>query len=341
MKKKPHINAQRGKERKGSTLRFATIGTSWITEAFISAAKKQGWELAGVYSRDRDRAEAFRLKHGAGAAFHSLETLACSDAFETVYVASPNAMHFDQCLALIRAGKHVFCEKPMTTTGAEAQTLFAEAESRGVLAAEAIMSVHTPAFRALREAIGQIGAIAGANFVFWQRSSKYDAFCAGKNPNIFNPALHTGSLMDIGVYAVYLAAALFGRPEETLSVSHFLPGGSDGSGAALLRYDTFTASLTWSKTAQSTAPSEIAGDGGSITIESVSQLTGIDLHTPAGVRNLSPAALDRDTVMGAECAFFEEAVRLDGGEAYQKAKRLNLLVRELTDTIRCQNGFPF
>lgn len=43
---------------------------------------------------------------------------------------------------------------------------------------------------------------------FCQRSSKLDSYLEGELPNIFNPALETGALMDLGVYCVYPALAL-------------------------------------------------------------------------------------------------------------------------------------
>ena len=320
---------------------FATVGTSWICECFISAAKKQGWVLTAVYSRDPARAEAFGEKHGAPLRFSSLEEMAKSGAFETAYVASPNALHFEQSLLFLRHGKHVFCEKPMTTTLAQAQTLFAEADRRGLLIAEAIMSLHVPAMGALRDAVKRIGRISAVNLVFCQRSSRYPAFLAGALPNIFDPKLHAGCLMDIGVYAIYLAAALFGAPERVCSSASFLRGGADGAGAALFVYPTFTAALTWSKTGQSAAPSEIVGDAGSVSIASVSQIVGVTLNTAEGPRLLVPDGLDRDTVMGGEAAFFADAVKNGGGAAYEEARALNLLVRRLTDAIRAENGFPF
>ena len=320
---------------------IATVGTSGITELFISAAKKQGFRFRAAYSRDPARARAFADRHGMPEAFSDLNALACRDGVEAVYIASSNALHAGQSRLFLEHGKHVLCEKPMTSTLAEQDALSELADARGLIYAEAIMSIHTPAFQTLKEAVGRIGRIRTANLVFCQLSSKYPAYLRGENPNIFNPALHTGCLMDIGVYNLYLAAALFGAPEDVCSQAVFLESGADAAGTAVLRYPGFLVNLVYSKVGQNYAPSEIAGDLGTVSIGSVSQLTGIDLVTREGRENLVPAGLTRDEVMGGEARFFADAVQNGGSEAYRQARETARLVRALTDRIRKDNRFPF
>lgn len=322
-------------------MRFATVGTSWITEAFISAAKKQGWILQAVYSRNEATARAFAEKHGADRYYSDTAALAEDEAVEAVYIASPNAFHFEQSRFFIGRGKHVLCEKPLCTTLEEAETLFREAEENGVVLAEAIMSIHTPAFQLLRQELATLGKIRTAYFNFCQLSSKYPAYLRGENPNIFNPAMHAGCLMDIGVYNIYLAAALFGRPDHIQSTATFLESGADSAGAALLSYPDLTVALSYSKVGQQFAPSEIIGENGAVAIGSVSQLTGMERITKDSRTLLVPADLSRDEVMGAEARFFAETVHNGKDERFAFARETCLLVREITDEIRAQNGFPF
>lgn len=103
--------------------RFATIGTSWITTQFAAdAARVDGVEVACAYSRDAARAAAFAERIGAPESTSDLAGLLASDDVDAVYVASPNALHLEQALAVIRAGKHVLVEKPATTTAADFAT---------------------------------------------------------------------------------------------------------------------------------------------------------------------------------------------------------------------------
>ena len=323
-------------------MKFGSIGTSWICASFLSAAAKQsGLEYTAAYSRTRETGEAFASQNGAASVFTDLEEMAASDLIDAVYIASPNKFHYAQSKLFLEHGKHVLCEKPLTTTPEEELELITLAEQKHLVYTEAIMSIHTPAFRILREAMQTIGAVRTANFVFCQLSSKYPAYLSGRNPNIFNPAMHTGCLMDIGVYNVYLAAALFGKPDKILSDAVFLPSGADASGSAILKYGDMTATLIYSKVGQNYAPSEIIGDKGTIQIGSVSQLTGIDLVTKDKRVNLVSGEISRDEIMGAEAAFFRDTVLNGYNDAYRFAKDTSLLVREITDEIRRQNGFPF
>ena len=80
----------------------------------INAAKDG--DLVAVYSRDQGRAEAFASRHGAAAAYSSLDALLGDSRVDGVFISSPNSLHAAQAIQAAEAGKHVMCEKPMTTT---------------------------------------------------------------------------------------------------------------------------------------------------------------------------------------------------------------------------------
>lgn len=325
-------------------MKYAVIGTSWITEAFISAASTvPGSELHAVYSRSPEKAEAFGKKHGAEKAYSELSALANDADIDVVYIASPNRLHFEQSKLMLLNGKNVICEKPATTTCEQMEELIALAKEKKLVYCEAIMSIHTPAFSVLQKTLPELGRIRSAHLDFCQLSSKYPAYLAGQNPNIFNPELHTGCLMDIGVYNVYLAAALFGMPQEILSRADFLESGADSNGAAILKYENMTVSLAYSKIAQSYSDSEICGDKASVGIGSVSQLTGLTLRSKAQTKELVRADLSRDEVMSGEVRFVKRMTEsFDPADAeYLFAVETALTVRKICDEIRRQNGFPF
>ena len=325
-------------------MRYATIGTSWITESFISAAKTvPGITLAASYSRDEQRAAAFAAKNGAEKFYTDLEKLAADPEIDSVYIASPNRFHYEQSRKMLLTGKNVLCEKPAATTEEQIRELIALAEERGLIYSEAIMSIHTPAFTAVKDALGRIGEVRSAHIDYCQLSSKYPAYLAGKNPNIFNPEMHAGCLMDIGVYNLYLAAALFGMPEKIYSSAVFLDSGADSNGAAIFVYPSLNVSLTYSKTGQNYAPSEIIGDTGTIGIQAVSQLTGCRLITKTGEELLAADDISRDEVMSGEAAYFKRMTDTKeySDPEYIFSKNTALTVRQMCDIIRKQNGFPF
>ena len=325
-------------------MNYATNGTSWIAEKFVSAAKTvPGITLEAAYSRTQETADAFAKKTGAKKTYTDLAALAADPAIDSVYIASPNRLHYEQSKAMLNAGKNVLCEKPATTTEGEMRELISLAESKGLIYAEAIMSIHTAAFPIVKDAVNQLGRVRTARIDFCQLSSKYSLYLAGNDPNIFNPDMHAGCLMDIGVYNLYFAAAFWGAPEAVVSDAVFLDNGADAAGSAMLRYPGMTVSMNYSKVGQQYAPSEIIGDEGTLSIESVSQMTGVKLIRKNGEEELVAPDLTRDDVMRGEAAFFLRMVqsRDYSDPAYRFAQETALTVRRLCDEIRQSNGFRF
>ncbi len=325
-------------------MKYATIGTSWITEKFISASRTvEDVFLTACYSRDIEKAKAFAEKNGAENYFNSLEDMAKSDLFDTVYIASPNVLHYEQSKFFLKNGKNVICEKPATTTKAQMEELYSFAESNNLAYAEAIMTIHTYGFNCLLKEMKYIGNIRSAHFDFYQLSSKYPLYVEGKNPNIFNPEMHTGCLMDIGVYNLYLAAALFGMPKKIISDAVILPNGCDAAGSAILKYDGLSVTLNYSKVGQTYSYSEIIGDKGTIMFSSVSQLTDMIKKTETSTKSLIDENVSRDKIMSGEIRFFRDfSSTMDYADcSYIFAKNTALNVREICDIIRKDNCFLF
>lgn len=325
-------------------MRYATIGTSWITDSFISAAKKcDSIKLAAVYSRSREKAVEFMNKHNAEYCFTDLTEMARSDKFDSVYIASPNKFHYEQSKLFLMNNKNVICEKPATTTKGQMEELFLLAEEKGLIYCEAIMTIHTEGFKKIKEYLPKLGRIGTAHFDFCQLSSKYQSYLDGKNPNIFNPKMHTGCLMDIGVYNIYLAASLFGKPKSIFSDCTNLPNGCDASGCTSLKYGDKIIVLNYSKVGQTYSYSEIIGDNGTLIFSSVSQLTGLSFRHKDITENLIKEDVSRDEIMAGEIDFFITMCSDKNylSEKYLFSKKTALAVREICDEIRKQNSFPF
>lgn len=325
-------------------MKYATVGTSWITEKFISSANTvEGMELSAVYSRSEEKAVNFAQKHNCINYFTNLCKMAENSCFEAVYIASPNVCHYEQSKLFLEHGKNVICEKPATTTKEQMEELIALAESKNLVYCEAIMTIHTEGFRTIKERISELGNIRSAHFDFYQLSSKYPLYIEGKNPNIFNPEMHTGCLMDIGVYNLYLCAGLFGKPEKILSDTVFLENNCDAAGTSIFRYNDKSVILNYSKVGQTYSHSEIIGDTGTILIESVSQLTGTYFRHKETEECLIPDNVSRDKIMSGEIKFFKKMCESKNFKLneYMFAKNTALAVREACDTIRKDNGFLF
>ncbi|APX72141.1 Gfo/Idh/MocA family oxidoreductase [Companilactobacillus allii] len=237
------------------------IGTNWITQQFIEAAEEtKSFKLTQVYSRTEEKAQAFVEKLGKSNInlSDSLESFFASDDFDTVYIASPNALHFGQARLAIENGKNVIVEKPSTSNVREFAILDTLAHAKGVYLFEAARQIHEPIFKKAQEFVkDNQDELSGATLSYIKYSSRYDDFLAGNLPNIFNPKFSGGALYDLGVYTVYDAVVLFGAPNSVDYEAEILNSGIDGSGSLTLKYDKFDVNILIGKTKNSYMPSEI------------------------------------------------------------------------------------
>ncbi|TQS76482.1 Gfo/Idh/MocA family oxidoreductase [Ornithinibacillus gellani] len=258
-------------------MRFATIGTSWITESFIKATKNTGLaELTAVYSRDVEKAQQFAAKHGAKLAYDQLDEMLEEDV-DFVYIASPNSLHVTHALTCLEHGKHVFCEKPLALTVEQIDKLQQKAEEKQLYIFEGYRHLYSPNYQRLKEQLAKIGPLRSVFLQYIQYSSKYDAFLDGHQPNVFSPTFAGGALMDLGVYPLSMAIDLFGEPNEVDYRAVKLSSGVDGSGTLILTYDAFQVTVMCSKIAQATIPSEFHGEAGTLTIDHIAPIESI-LH---------------------------------------------------------------
>ena len=112
----------------------------------------------------------------------------------------------------------------------------ATAKANGVMFMEAYKSGFMPGMKIIRDNLHKLGIIRGAVFSFGKYSSRYDAHKQGKDVNTFKAEFSNGALMDLGVYCVNPMVHLFGKPEEVKSLSAIIPGGVDGMGSLIMKY---------------------------------------------------------------------------------------------------------
>jgi len=104
-------------------LRAAVIGIGFVGRAHVEALRRLGVPVAGILGssldRTKDSANSLRL----GRAYGSLEELAGDKEVDVVHICTPNYLHHEQASALLNAGKHVMCEKPLAMNVSESSAL--------------------------------------------------------------------------------------------------------------------------------------------------------------------------------------------------------------------------
>lgn len=328
---------------------FGTIGTGWITEAFIKAASKKGqWQLHAVYSRKQEQADAFASKFDCKNTYTSLDDFAADKDMQAVYIASPNSHHYEHAKQLLRARKHVILEKPATSTSAELHELYKIAHQLGLFFIEAYRHIQEANFKLLHELINEqkrLGPIYGASLTYASYSSRYNNVLAGETPNIFSLDFSGGSLVDIGVYPLSFAIALFGHPLSQSYVPFKCATGVDGGGVIVLQYDGFGVQINQSKGYQSFAPCEIYGEKGTISLNATTDIKSVAHWDPKTKKSEELAGPVRDEKaavnMEEEAEEFARILNEKDEKAASELERISKTVMKVTNDLRRQNGIRY
>ena len=104
-------------------LRAAVIGAGFVGRAHIESLRRQGIPVLGVLGSSRDRAAESARALRIDRAYSSLDELAKDKEVDVVHICTPNHLHAEQTTVLMRAGKHVMCEKPLAMNTKESAEL--------------------------------------------------------------------------------------------------------------------------------------------------------------------------------------------------------------------------
>jgi predicted dehydrogenase len=153
-------------------VRVAVLGAASFAEvAHIPGvnAHPRG-EVVALYSRDLDRGRAMAARTGVPEATDDLEGLLAREDVDAVTVPSSNDNHYPYTMAALRAGKHVFCEKPMALDQTQAAEMTREARARGVVNEIAFIFRYTYCVEEVRRLVAA-GAVGRPHFVAVEQQS--------------------------------------------------------------------------------------------------------------------------------------------------------------------------
>ncbi len=132
---------------------YAVVGASKFADFCLDAYRPiEGLRPAAVWNRTPQRARTFAEQHGL-TAYEALQDLVEDPNVQLVHIASTPAQHAEQAIAALRAGKHVLCEKPIATTGADAQRMIDAAAERDLRLGVNFVMRHGPLARAITRLI--------------------------------------------------------------------------------------------------------------------------------------------------------------------------------------------
>ncbi|WP_267678666.1 Gfo/Idh/MocA family protein [Listeria innocua] len=323
-------------------MKLGIMGTNWITDSFIEGAINSGeWNLTAVYSRTEEKARAFGEKYGELTYFTDIEEMGKSDALDAVYIASPNALHYQHAVSLLKNKKHVIVEKPIFSTVAELEHAHQIARENNVFLFEAARHIQEPNFKRLQENIEKVGTIHGATLAYMKYSSRYDQVLNGEEPNIFSLKFSGGSIVDLGVYPLYSAITLFGEPIKATYFATKLPTGVDGLGPFILEYPSFNITIIQGKNSQSFLPSEIYGQKGTLIVDPLTGIEKITFYDNATKEETELAGPVVANDMQFEAAEFARIIEQGDRDTYEYLADLSLKVLRVSNELRHQNDIWF
>ncbi|MGV2993798.1 Gfo/Idh/MocA family protein [Streptococcus porcinus] len=249
-------------------MKLTVIGTGKIVEEALPVLlETKGIELKAIVSTKRslDKAKMFSDLYEIPHFFDDLEEALADSNSDTVYIATPNHLHYEMAKAAILAGKHVICEKPFTLKLSQAQELAELAKQKQLMLLEAITNQYLENFSFIKEHLSELGDIKIVDCNYSQYSSRYDAFKDGVIAPAFDPEKGGGALRDLNIYNIHLVVGLFGEPEQVTYLPN-MERGVDTSGILLLDYANFKAVCIGAKDCSAEIKSTIQGNKGSLAI---------------------------------------------------------------------------
>ncbi|MDR9400752.1 MAG: Gfo/Idh/MocA family oxidoreductase [Psychroflexus sp.] len=192
-------------------INWGIIGLGNIAHKFASDLQlADGAVLQGVASRSLDKAKAFALHHKSVSYYDDYLQLAKNPDVDIIYIATPNNYHFDHTMMCFEHGKSVLCEKPLGLNSNEVKAMIHKARSKDLFFMEGIWTRFIPAIKKFVSLLDQnaIGDLISIRSDFGFRKP-FDS-----ESRLFNKQLGAGSLLDIGIYPIYISYLTLGMPVD-------------------------------------------------------------------------------------------------------------------------------
>ncbi len=241
-------------------VRFGIIGLGKIAHKFArDLAMVDGVVLQAVGSRSLDKSSAFAKAYQVKYHYDSYEDCMNNAEIDVIYIATPHVFHHSLTIKCLEAGKAVICEKPMGMNRQQVQEMVDLAREKNLFLMEGLWTRLIPGVNKVMEmvdndAIGTIKHVK-ADFGFFVDPDKGN--------RLTKKDLGGGSLLDIGLYPMYLCNLLLGKPNQIIARAHMVDG-VDRRVNMTFEYGNASGSLYSSFEHKATVEAIIQGTKGSI-----------------------------------------------------------------------------
>jgi len=248
----------------GSKIRWGILGCGRIARKFAADLRLVAdAELTAIASRSKETLELFAKDFPCKHRHNSYEALAANKEIDVIYIATPHSHHYEHTVLCLDHDKAVLCEKAFAINSRQAKEMINIAKERKVFLMEALWTKFLPHYKKLQELLEQkiLGDIKSVLVNFGFKASD-------KSPQrLFDPWLGGGTLLDIGIYNVFITISVLGKPDSIEATMSPSPTGIDEQIAVLFKYKSGAmAQLFSSFTTNLPIQAEINGAEGCITL---------------------------------------------------------------------------
>lgn len=247
-------------------LRWGILGLGKIANQFVKDLKLiEDVSIVACASRSMSNAINFAGQHEIGKSYGSYQSLFEDKEVDIIYIGTTHDTHAELSIEAMKNGKHVLCEKPLAINHRDVQSMVEASRKYNVFLMEAFWARFNPTIRAVlnqvkSKSIGEVNYV-NVDFTF----SRNDA----DDSRMLNMELAGGALMDMGVYPVFLAYLIFGKPAQILATSRMHTTGADLQTSAIFKYKNGLANIMTGFVSQSDMMAKIYGTEGRIYIHPV------------------------------------------------------------------------
>ncbi len=214
-------------------LKWGILGTGRIAGVMATALKVvENSELYAVGSRSEQKAHEFATQYKIPKAYGTYEALVSDPDVDIIYIATPHNLHLENALLAMNKGKHVLCEKPLAVNEKEVRQLIEKAAEKKVFLMEALWSRFLPRIIKVKELVdsGELGDIRMLTAAFCFKSLHRP------EQRHFNIDLCGGTILDIGIYNIFLSYLILGKPQEISSMAVLNNQGADTTSSYTFMY---------------------------------------------------------------------------------------------------------
>ena len=245
-------------------IKWGILGLGKIARKFAADLPHTGnSELVSVASRSRENAKQFATEFNAKNYYDDYTQLVNDREVDVIYIATPHSHHYANTMLCLNASKPVLCEKAFAVNTREAKEMIALARSKKIFLMEALWTRFLPAHIKMREILkeGLIGTPKSVLINFGFRPQEPIA------PRIYDPALAGGTLLDIGIYNVFIAMSVLGKPDAIDAQMTRASTGVDAQCSIVFNYkDGSIAQLFSTFLSDLSTEADIAGTNGRIRL---------------------------------------------------------------------------